>query len=99
MKKSILKKDEKAGHSPFPPSVQAKPKLELSFPEAIGALNGGKKIRRLEWADKNEYVLLKDSFLMIHRIKAGETVPGFHTFLVSEGDLLAIDWVVINDGN
>ena len=75
--------------SPLPPLANNKIKTELSFAEAITALSGGKKIRRLEWSDKEEYCLLKDNFLMIHRNDK------FHTWIVSEGDLLAIDWIVI----
>lgn len=52
-------------------------------------LIGGGKIRRVEWNDADEYCLLKDSYLMIHR--GGK----FHTWIVSEGDLLASDWVIV----
>lgn len=74
-------------HSPLP--SRNKKKEELSFPEALSVLIGGKKIRRLEWNEEEEYGLLKDSFLMIHRNDK------FHTWIVSEGDLLAIDWVIV----
>lgn len=61
----------------------------LSFTDAIMAVVGGKKIRREEWSDKEEYCLLKDNFLMIHRNNK------FHTWIVSEGDLLAMDWIIV----
>lgn len=61
----------------------------LSFPQAINAIIGGKSVRRKEWSDADEYGVLRDSFLMIHR--AGK----FHTWIVSEGDMLAIDWIII----
>lgn len=61
----------------------------LSFPDAIHALIGGASIRRAEWEDPTEYGILKDSFLMIHR--NGK----FHTWIVSEGDLLATDWIIL----
>ena len=77
--------------SPLPPTISSKDKKELSFPNAIEALIGGKKIKRLEWADEQEYCLLKDSFLMIHRNDK------FHSWIVSEGDLLSLDWVVISE--
>ena len=64
-------------------------KLQLGFSAAISAVVGGKKIRRMEWADQEEYGLLKDSYLMIHR--NGK----FHTWIVSEGDLMSIDWVIV----
>lgn len=76
-------------HSPLPPKGKNKKNSELSFPDAIRKLIEGKKIKRLEWGKQEEYCLLKDSFLMIFR--NGK----FHTWLVSEGDLLAIDWIVI----
>lgn len=69
------------------PTPTKKPK-PLSFPAAIEAVIGGKKIARLEWP-KAEYGLLKDSFLTIFRDEK------FHTWIVSEGDLLALDWVII----
>lgn len=68
--------------------VPARKPIEMSFNDAIKAVMGGKKIRRLEWSDEDEYGVLRDSYLMIHRNKK------FHTWIVSEGDLLAIDWVV-----
>ena len=61
----------------------------LSFPEAIQAVMGGKKIKRIEWGDKEEYGLLKDNFLMIYRNDK------FHTWIVSEGDMFSIDWIIV----
>mgnify|MGYP001571625322 CR=1 len=82
----MANKKKIASQSPVP-SIKKDP--SKSFPGAIQALMNGKKIRRQEWADAEEYCLLKDNFLMIHRNGA------FHTWIVSEGDLLAIDWVII----
>lgn len=73
--------------SPLPPQI--KKEKGTTFPLAIGLIIIGKKVRRLEWSDPEEYCLLKDSFLMIHR---GDK---FHQWIVSEGDMMAIDWVVI----
>ena len=88
MQKEINKKMEKkiVSQSPVPFSRILKHKTEVGFPEAMKAILDGKKIRRTEWSDKEEYCLLKDNFLMIHR--SGK----FHAWIVSEGDLLAIDW-------
>lgn len=72
--------------SPTPRKIQPK---EMPFPDAIKEVMGGAKIRRVEWSDPEEYALLKDSFLMIHRNDK------FHTWIVSEGDMLAIDWVIV----
>lgn len=71
------------------PSGKKFEKRVVAFPEAIGALIGGAKIRREEWSDASEFGLLKDQFLQIHR--DGK----FHNWIVSEGDLLAIDWIII----
>ena len=75
--------------SPLPKSNVEKSDNLLSFPDAIKLLMVGNKIRREEWSDTDEYCLLKDNFLMIH--KNGK----FHTWVVSEGDLFAMDWVII----
>jgi len=79
----------KKSQSPLPPKAGNKLEKEMPFLEALGHLIGGMKITRKEWADLEEYCLLKDNFLMIHRKEK------FHTWIVSEGDILAIDWVVI----
>lgn len=63
--------------------------VQLSFLSAISGIIAGRKVRRLEWSDPEEYCLLKDNFLMIHR--NGE----FHTWIISEGDLMATDWVIV----
>lgn len=77
--------------SPLPPAGKnpSNKSQSLAFPEAISLIMAGKKVRRLEWTDLEEYCLLKDSFLMIHR--NGK----FHQWIVSEGDMMAVDWVVI----
>lgn len=82
MKKKIV------SQSPVPSSANSKPD-GLRFPEAIQAVMNGKKVRRVEWADAEEYCLLKDNFLTIHRNEK------FHTWIVSEGDMLSTDWVII----
>lgn len=75
--------------SPLPPATSQTIKEEFTFPEAVEAVMRGKKVRRKDWVDGSEFCLLKDNFLMIHR---GEK---FHGWIVSEGDMLAIDWVII----
>lgn len=72
--------------SPLPPKGGVR--KSMSFPEAIQALMNGKMVRRLDWADGNEYCLLQENFLRIHRNSK------FHNWIVSEGDMLAIDWVI-----
>lgn len=57
-----------------------------NFYDALKSLVDGAKIRRLAWPT-NEYALLKDGFLSIHRDNQ------FHRWLVNDGDILATDWV------
>ena len=70
--------------------VPNKPPLELSFPDALREVLNRHKITRLSWGT-NDYVLLKDSHLQI--FLKGE----YHDLIVSDGDMNAIDWVVIGD--
>jgi len=78
----------KESTSPLPKPKKAE-KL-MTFPEAMKAVIAKKRIGRIEWGKGNEeYGVLKDNFLMIYRNGA------FHTWIVSEGDMLAIDWVVL----
>lgn len=77
---------KKESQSPLPP--KAKPSAFVSFPVAMQAIMDGKKIRRAEWADKNEYGLIKDSYVTIHRNEK------FFAWMLSEGDVLATDWII-----
>ena len=62
---------------------------EMGFPDAMSAIIAGQKVRRLEWADEDEYCLLRDNFLSIHR--NGK----FHSWTVSEGDMMGKDYVIV----
>ena len=83
---------KKKSQSPLPPG-ERKVEVTVTFPDAMQAVTEGKKIRRMEWEDKEEHGILKDSFLMIFR--GGK----YHNWIVSEGDMLAIDWMIVKDGN
>lgn len=62
--------------------------LTMSFDKAIEAIMEGKKVRREEWPDAEEHGVLADGFLKIF-------VKGrYHGWTVSEGDMLATDWVI-----
>ena len=78
---------EKASKSPVIKKKAVKD--TMNFPDAISHLITGEKIRRVEWVDEEEYGILRENFLEIHR--SGK----FHIWQVSEGDLLATDWVVL----
>lgn len=66
--------------------------ITMDFSDAIRHLTKGKKIRRMEWPDE-DYALLKDEWLTVY------TKGGFHTWLVSLGDLDAQDWYVVKEDN
>ncbi|MEX2053943.1 MAG: MW1434 family type I TA system toxin, partial [Candidatus Colwellbacteria bacterium] len=82
----------KKSQSPLPPKSR-KVEVGMAFPDAMQAATEGKKVRRTEWADEKEYGVLQDTFLRI--FKGGE----LHNWIISEGDMLAIDWVVVKEGN
>ena len=75
--------------SPLPQTNQ---QVLLSFGEAMDALAKGEKITRLEWKN-SDYGILNDGWLMISRNDV------FHKWLVSDGDILATDWVIIPETN
>lgn len=63
---------------------------QMDFPSAIRMLILGSKIFRVEWQDKEFYGIMKDGFLMLHKPDGA-----FHQWIVSEGDLVGTDWIVI----
>lgn len=79
-------KKGKLSASPVPHKTNV---ITFDFPEAMRRVIDGRKITRLEWGTNNSYGLLKDGRLMIY-------VEGkLHQWLVSDGDMLATDWVVL----
>lgn len=64
----------------------------LNFPDAMYEVIKGKKIKRKEWEDKNEYGIFMDAKLMIMKHDDSK----FHPWIISEGDLLADDWYTIS---
>jgi hypothetical protein len=63
----------------------------MGFAEAIQAIIDRKKITKLEWDNPELYGQLRDGYLMIH------LADGWHRWLVSDGDLMGIDWVILRD--
>lgn len=63
---------------------------EMDFPNALREVIDGRKVTRLGWGNKDVYVFLRDGFLSIR--KADGT---FSRLLVSDGDLLGLDWVIV----
>lgn len=81
---------DESSKSPIPQQTRML-KVQKSFSYAIEAIIAGRRVRREEWENEDEYCLLKDEYLMIHRDDK------FHAFIVREVDLLATDWVVIRE--
>lgn len=75
-------------HSPLPHKAPD----ELSFPDAMRKVIDGERIARLSW-NNSDFCLLKDGWLSIY------TKGEFHIWSVNDGDLTAIDWVVLEDAN
>jgi len=71
------------------PIIPATSYLTMAFPEAIEEMIDGNKITREEWDNKKEYGFLLNERLTIH------TKGKDHTWLVSEADMVAKDWIVI----
>jgi len=83
----------KSALSPTPDKKQkrepAKPKM-LGFSEAITAIAEGNKVTRKDWKDESYYGILKDGRLKIHK-PDGE----LYDWIISDGDMLATDWILI----
>lgn len=71
------------------PVPTKKPKT-LTFAQALDAILDKKRVTRLEWEENDQYgFLADDGFLSIHR--DGKD----HRWLVNDGDMLAVDWIVL----
>ena len=77
--------------SPLPPTIAVKP-ATMPFGTAFEMLANNRKVRRLEWP-ATDYLFLRASFVHIH------TSTGDHRLVVSDGDILATDWVEIETVN
>lgn len=64
----------------------------MNFPQATEVIIDGGKVTRIAWADKNVYVLLRNGQLQI------KDSAGYHPLIVSDGDMLADDWIVVEKG-
>ena len=62
----------------------------LDFPDALRAVIAGHKITKAEWGDDEYYGVLRDGLLMLHK------PDGFHTWIISEADMLGTDWQIFN---
>lgn len=59
------------------------------FPAAIALIRDGAKMTKLEWKNPEIYILLRNTHLQIH------LADGFHDLIVSDGDMMGNDWVVV----
>jgi hypothetical protein len=64
----------------------------MNFSSAIREIIVGKKLTKLEWNNKDIYIFLKDAQL---KIKLGD--GSIVSLIVSEGDMVGSDWVVIDE--
>ena len=62
----------------------------LSFSEAIKEMTNGKKVTKLEWADKQYYGILKNGFLMLHK-----NDDKLYQWIISEGDMQGKDYIIL----
>jgi len=76
------------GRKSSPVVSESKP-ISMTFGQAIDELAKGAKISRVEWNNPDEYGILKGDRLVIH------TKGKDHAWLVSDGDIINKDWIVI----
>lgn len=65
----------------------------MTFGEAMEEVVDGKMVTKLEWERVNEYVFLEDGYLCIHH--AADKEDKIHRLMVSEGDMIGKDWMVV----
>ena len=72
--------------------------LTMDFPEAIRQVTQGKRITRVAWANQDIYLLRSGGYLCIRKlgVQASKITEEFQAVLVSDGDLLADDWIVVD---
>lgn len=74
--------------SPVPKLATSRDKTML-FGEALIEVTRGRKITRIDWSSNDEYGFLEKGQLMIC------TKGATHIWAVSDGDILATDWVLL----
>ncbi len=71
----------------------SEPSLTMDFPNAIREISKGNKVTRLAWKPEISFGMMKEGFLTI--FINGE----FHRWMVNDGDLDAVDWVLYPEEN
>lgn len=77
-----------AGTSPSRRTVVDQPTMTFGNAVTFAAAKGA-KVTRKEWDAPDIYVFLKDEVLSIHNS------TGDHALIVSVGDIVNVDWVVV----
>jgi len=65
--------------------------IGMDLPTALKVVIDGKTITKLEWANSNVYVVLRNGFLILHKDDNKD-----YQWIISEADLTGHDWVVCN---
>ena len=63
----------------------------MTFGQAMQEVAIGKRVRRLEWAQKETYLALNNNQLSIFKPED----KNLHPLIVSLGDILGDDWVIV----
>jgi len=86
---------KKNGESPVIRKRRNPPKaIKITFPEAIQAVKEGRRITKLEWGNIKIYGVLRNGLLMLHKDDGRD-----YQWLVSEGDLMGEDWIILPESN
>lgn len=70
------------------PIIKKEPQL-MDFSTAIRKVTDGKRITKAEWGDYSIYGELRDGILILHKEDKD------FQWVLSDGDILGIDWLVI----
>jgi hypothetical protein len=63
--------------------------IDMDFPAAMQAVIQGERISKREWDSQYVYGEIRQGYLMIHK------EDGWHRWVLSDGDLLGVDWFVV----
>jgi hypothetical protein len=74
-----------------------KPDRSMTFYGAIAEIMNGKRLTRIVWGNKGHYCFLKDGLLTLH--KAGELESKTYSWIINDGDITGVDWVVLDEKN
>ncbi len=64
--------------------------IHLSFYDALKVVTDGKKITKIEWENPEIYGFLDGEILKLHKDDGKN-----YQWIVSEGDLIGNDWIVL----